>query len=157
MSGSSSSVTYWLQLGSPLTVGADGMGLPVWGWTHQHSPRCPCRDILHWNRNIFITFTHISCSWTLEPVGITCLRLYCPLLSQLGMCRAYRSSRGPLLSLKGILDIRSRTWSSSCWHWVLKGASTTKIFHIFSSNRVCPSHHARLQNRPFCLLFRFYC
>lgn len=52
--------------------------------------------------------------------GVTCLRLYCPLLSQLGMCRAYRSSRGPRLSLKGILDILSRIWSSSCWHWVLK-------------------------------------
>lgn len=48
----------------------------------------------------------------------TCLRLYCPLLSQLGMWRAYRSSRGPRLSLKGILDILSRIWSSSCWHWV---------------------------------------
>lgn len=44
----------------------------------------------------------------------TCLRLYCPLLSQLGICKAYRSSRGPLLSLKGILDILSRIWSSSC-------------------------------------------
>lgn len=50
----------------------------------------------------------------------TCLRLYCPLLSQLGMCRAYRSSRGPRLSLKGILDILSRIWSSSCWHRVLE-------------------------------------
>lgn len=40
MSGSSSSSSrrYWLQLGSPLTVGADGMGRPVWGLTHQHSP-----------------------------------------------------------------------------------------------------------------------
>lgn len=29
VSSSSSSVRYWLQLGSPLTVGADGMGRPV--------------------------------------------------------------------------------------------------------------------------------
>lgn len=51
MSGSSSSSSrrYWLQLGSPLTVGADGMGRPVWGLTHQHSPLWPWRDILHWN------------------------------------------------------------------------------------------------------------
>lgn len=64
--------------------------------------------------------------------GVTCLRLYCPLLSQLGMCRAYRSSRGPRLSLKGILDIRSRTWSSSCWHWVLKAAETTTTKVMFT-------------------------
>lgn len=49
-SSSSSSARYWLQLGSPLTVGADGIGRPVWGLTHQHSPLWPWRDILHWNR-----------------------------------------------------------------------------------------------------------
>lgn len=72
--------------------------------------------------------------------GFTCLRLYCPLLSQFGMCSAYRSSRGPLLSLKGILDIRSSTWSSSCWHWVLKTANTAKMFKstgLYGSICVC--------------------
>lgn len=52
-SSSSSSARYWLQLGSPLTVGADGIGRPVWGLTHQHSPLWPWRDILHWNTNLF--------------------------------------------------------------------------------------------------------
>lgn len=132
-SSSSSSPRYWLQFGSPLTVGAVGMGRPVWGLTHQHSPLWPCRDILHWKRGVknTIKFRQVCTSssggqrdansmrsnWVCLAKS-TCLRLYCPLLSQLGMWRAYRSSRGPRLSLKGILDILSRIWSSSCWHWV---------------------------------------
>lgn len=96
-----------------------------------------CENTTHFCPNWWLwCFTHLFSSKYLHTIrwllslslplatpkrpGVTCLRLYCPLLSQLGMCRAYRSSRGPRLSLKGILDILSRIWSSSCWHWVLE-------------------------------------
>lgn len=72
------------------------------------------------------------------------MRLYCPLLSQLGICRAYRSSRGPRLSLKGILDILSRIWSSSCWHRVLEEKQRQEepsgsAGNIWVESKVCPA------------------
>lgn len=36
------------QLGSPLTLGVSGIWIPVEGLTHQHSPRWPWVDMLHW-------------------------------------------------------------------------------------------------------------
>lgn len=71
MSGSSSSrsLRYWLQLGSPLTVGADGIGRPVWGLTHQHSPLWPCTDILHWNNKKTVPCIYVvGCLWKIKTV-----------------------------------------------------------------------------------------
>lgn len=91
----------------------------IWAWMYI----CDCVDkrlltrSVSWKPFTFHIYNIITrvTSEQFSVCGFTCLRLYSPSLSQFGNLSPYRSSRGPLLSSEVILEISSKTWSSSWW------------------------------------------
>lgn len=59
----------WLQLGSPLTLGVSGICTPVKGSTHQHSPRWPWLDMLHWKEGRKTQTRQVGKHWSKRGRG----------------------------------------------------------------------------------------